>query len=85
MIEKILNIFTEMFPERNPINIRQIDDGRYFIVAPQKGVDVDYGDPYFIVDNAISTVGYYRLSNMTEFFNIMNLSPIWEAQAGQYV
>lgn len=46
-VNEVIKSFMTKEPDRDVKEVYEFSDG-YFIIAPHKGVDIDYEDPFFI-------------------------------------
>jgi hypothetical protein len=73
--EEAVRKFESKYPGREVKEIRVLKDG-FFITAPQKASeDIDYSDPFFVMDSAGNKiVGFVPSENFELFNKIMGSS-----------
>lgn len=79
MANNILKAFKKQYPDRHPTSIRELNSG-YFIIAPAFENKPDFGDPFFMVDNTLTHIGFYRYKKVQDFLDILRMEPIWTSE-----
>lgn len=78
MINTIIQRFKKLKPNRKVVGVYKYDDKLYLIEAPLNNGEVDYNNPFFIVDKNVTKVqGFPTTAMMTEFRKALS-QPIWK-------